>query len=932
MKTFKPNLITTAIVASGITLGSLPVMAQQNDTSLTDAEEQTVEVIEVSGIRASLQKSQAIKMSETSIVEAITAEDIGKLPDSSIAESIARLPGLAAQRLNGRSSSISIRGLGEDFSTATFNGREQVTLGDNRGVEFDVYPSEIMNEVIVYKTPEATLMTQGIGGTIDMRTIKPLAHGEQTVAVTLRGEKNDIGALNPDGEDTGWRGSFSYIDQFADDKVGLAFAYSHMDSPNNEERFNTWGWPDGTIGGMKPFVRSAELTRDTLMAVVEFNPSNDLRVNADALYIDFEDNQVLRGIEIPAAWGDAGIRVDETLNGQSLTGRIGGPGSPVGGVVRNDVTVREAELFALGLNMEYDLNADWVLEFDVAYSQVERNTWALETYAGSGRGFADRQPEQINFSFAPDFQSVNLNPMLDYGDHSVIQLGNPQSWGWGNLTDLESNDDQDGFINTPTIDDELTTLKLAAQRVISNDFISSIEFGTYFSQREKSKQDLGLFLTLPGALDSDGKVIPGYRMPVPEEYRLPNTSLAFIGIDDMISFDSFRFWSDGNYVEFDSRVADPARWENTWDVSEDISLAFIKANIDTELGNVPVRGNVGVQVVHTDQSSDGFTTRRLANRRVVVSNTSGGDDYVEVLPSLNLIFDIADDQAVRFGVSKTMSRSRMDRMNASTGDLNYNEQVGIWSGSVANPGLKPVTANQLDLTYENYFHAEGYFAAALFYKDISDWQERLPSFVDTSDLTPPTGQPVAPIGVLSSWQNVGDGEVSGAEFTVSLPGVMFSDALEGFGGIFSATFLDSELSYQLEVPTDLDGGTQVIEFTNNVPGLSDEVFNATVYYERHGFQTRVSMRKRTDFLGEVAGLSLNREPVNVNGSTLVDAQISYDFSESGIEALDGLTVTLQAQNLTDEEFITYHSVDGGTDVRDVQRFGRNYLFGINYTF
>ncbi|MBN7827879.1 TonB-dependent receptor, partial [Bowmanella dokdonensis] len=136
------------------------------------------------------------------------------------------------------------------------------SLGDNRGVEFDVYPSEIMNEVMVYKTPDATLMTQGIGGTIDMRTVKPLSFGEQSMSFTLRGEKNDIGKLNPDGEDTGWRGSFSYIDQFNDDTVGLAVAVAHMKSPNNEERFNTWGWPDGVVGGFKPFVRSSELTRD----------------------------------------------------------------------------------------------------------------------------------------------------------------------------------------------------------------------------------------------------------------------------------------------------------------------------------------------------------------------------------------------------------------------------------------------------------------------------------------------------------------------------------------------------------------------------------------------------------------------------------------------------------------------------------------------
>jgi iron complex outermembrane receptor protein len=193
---------------------------------------------------------------------------------------------------------------------------------------------------------------------------------------------------------------------------------------------------------------------------------------------------------------------------------------------------------------------------------------------------------------------------------------------------------------------------------------------------------------------------------------------------------------------------------------------------------------------------------------------------------------------------------------------------------------------------------------------------------------------VAPFGVLNSWNNLGEGHVSGLELSLSLSGAMFSESLEGFGGIFSATFLDSELDYTVEVPANLDGDVTTLEFSDPVPGLSEEVFNATVYYEKAGFQARVSWRSRSDFLGEVAGLSLVRQPVNVQGSDLVDAQISYDFSESGIESLDGLTISLQAQNLTDEEFVTEHSASDDTslDIRDVQRFGRNYLLGLSYKF
>lgn len=918
------------MISSGFAFGVSPMAFAQEATDASAENE--VEVIQVSGIRASLQKAQAIKMSETSIVEVITAEDIGKLPDSSIAESLARLPGLAAQRLDGRASSISIRGLGENFSSATFNGREQVSLGDNRGVEFDVYPSEIMNEVVVYKTPEATLMTQGIGGTIDMRTVKPLAHGEQSISFTLRGENNDIGQLNPDGEDTGWRGSFSYIDQLADDTVGVAFAYAHMESPVNEERYNTWGYPDGSVGGFKPFVRSAELTRDTFMGVVEFAPSDKMKVNIDALYIDFEDVQQLRGPEIPAAWGDAGYTAGPLVDGFATTGTIGSVETPVGVVVRNDVTIREADLFALGFNLEYDLSDDWVVEFDAAYSKVDRKTWALETYAGSGRGAADRQPETIDYTLINNNTGVRFDADLDYGDDSVIQLGNPQSWGWGNLLDPNSDNDQDGFINTPTVDDELTTLKLVAEKVMESGIVSSYEFGVNYSDRTKERLDTGVYLTLPGTIGPDG-VVDGYRMPIPSEYRLPNVNLDFLGMGEFVAFDSFRFWQDGQYLEYDSAITDPGRHQNTWVVEEEVLTAFVKANIETELGDLPIRGNVGLQVVSTDQSSTGSSSRRLDDRTLDVQPTSGGADYTELLPSLNLIADVAEDQIVRVGLARTMSRSRMDRMNASSGDLSFNEQVGIWSGTTANPGLRPIKSDQFDITYENYFHEEGYFAAALFYKSLTDWQLNLPSIVDTSGLTPPEGFPVAPLGVLSSWQNVGEGHVSGAEFSLSLTGGMFSESLEGFGGIFSATFLDSELDFSLDLPTDTSGTNfETQDFTITVPGLSDKVYNATVYYERDGFEARVSYRSRTDFLGEVSGLSLVRQPVNVVGADLVDAQLSYNFSESDIEALRGLTITLQGQNLTDEAFVTNHSIDGGNDVRDHQRFGRNFLFGVNYSF
>src|SRR3989344_539110 len=163
-----------------------------------DPQEDTTEIGEiiVTGIRGSIESSIAEKRQNSSIVEVVTAEDIGKLPDVSIAESLARLPGLTAQRLDRRGQVISIRGLPPDLTTALLNGREQVSAGDNRGVEFDQYPSELLGSVLVYKTPDAALIGQGLAGTVDLRTVRPLAYGRQAIAVNYRHEWNDIGALN----------------------------------------------------------------------------------------------------------------------------------------------------------------------------------------------------------------------------------------------------------------------------------------------------------------------------------------------------------------------------------------------------------------------------------------------------------------------------------------------------------------------------------------------------------------------------------------------------------------------------------------------------------------------------------------------------------------------------------------------------------------
>src|SRR6186713_1997506 len=177
--------------------------AHGQDQAAGSDDNDNVQEVLVTGIRKSIQDSIAVKKNESSIVEVVSAEDIGKLPDSSIAESIARLPGIAAQRTNGRAQTLSIRGLGPDFTVTTYNGREQASANDNRTVEFDQYPSELVTQVKIFKTPDAGMVYQGIAGTTDISTVKPLSYDSRRTSVTYRYEVNSQEANIPGLPDDG---------------------------------------------------------------------------------------------------------------------------------------------------------------------------------------------------------------------------------------------------------------------------------------------------------------------------------------------------------------------------------------------------------------------------------------------------------------------------------------------------------------------------------------------------------------------------------------------------------------------------------------------------------------------------------------------------------------------------------------------------------
>ena len=898
-KNIRRTAVSLAVAAAlpGAMMLPSAVLAQD------EAGAEVIEEIITTGFRSSLRNSMLMKQNSESIVEAVTAEDIGKLPDASIAESMARLPGLTAQRLNGRGQQISVRGLGPDFTTALLNGREQVTTGDNRGVEFDQYPSELLSGVTIYKTPDASLIGAGLAGTADMKTIRPLSYGKRAIHGNVRYEWTEFDALNAGSDDDGYRYTFTYIDQFADDTVGIALGIADMSNPGQEERFNAWGYPtvgagEAVIGGAKPYVRSSTLDRTGVIGVLEFNPTDTISTSLDIYYSSFEETQLLRGIELPLQWSSAQLQPGYTIDDGFVTdGQFNG----VKGVMRNDITARDSDLFAAGFNVNFDIGDTWVADIDLSMSSVEREDIILETYSGTGTAGAGAE-DDMGFR-ATSGTGFVFDPSLDYSDPNLIMLTSPQGWG-GDVVP----GGQLGYDNRPDIDDELQQISLSMQRELDG-AISSMEFGVNIASREKDKGNDEFFLGLPGGATE-----------APLQNVTGTTDLSFLGLGNMISYDPLALIRSNIYDRFPNPNADVAI--KGWTVEEDTNIAYIQFGLDTEIGSLPLIGNFGLQYMDVDQSSSAVAASGTDGR----VSASGGADWSEVLPSVNLSLEVADNTYLRFAAARTISKARMDDLRASF-EYSYDEQRedgttpedGPWGGSGGNPELEPWLATAYDLSFEKYFaDGAGYVSLAYFYKDID--QFIIPNFPVLTDFTgfpvPPGQDPGTFLGYVSAPINGDNGSIDGYEVAVQFSGDVIHDSIRDFGLVANYSSTSSSIEpipgSSVEIP---------------IPGLSEDVANITLYYENDSFSARVSNRYRSEYLGEVGGFGGGRSFKDIKSESVLDAQVSYTFTSG---RFDGLTLLLQGYNLTDEPMTTF--AGDNRLVIDYQSYGASYMIGASYSY
>ena len=871
------------------------------------------------GYSGSLAASADAKQRSKALVEVIMPEDIGKLPDVSIADSLTRLPGLTGQRVNGRNQQITIRGFSPDFSIGMLDGVEQATTNDNRAVEYDQYPSELVGGVVVYKTGQADLVG-GLAGTVDLQTASPLSIVKRTIAVRAFHNWTGYSQLTPGVKKAGNSYTASYIDHFANGTEGIYIGYSHSETPYQGKQWSAWGYPttgaanDLILGGIRVFSQTELLKRDGLVGVIESKPNDFIHSKIDLFYSQFDENKLLGGMQIPmAVWGNAILQPGYTVtNGLVSNYTL----TNVDPVLEGLVTHWKDHVKSIVWNLDLGPKTDWPVKVQAGWSSATRKEEVLETYAGLGFNKTNTNSATLTVT-----QAAGPNPALVYsdtnfGDASLFSITDPQGWGVGTLPITG----QEGYIKYFSESDIADSVKASLSHNLSLAMFKSVEVGVSYSERFKyaAQNPTGYLVNTSGQ--------PTAPLPT----LLGTTSLAYAGNLNPISWDAEQLVTSkaltlipnpnpGSYVGDDFKV-----WEK-------ITRPYIQTTFKGTIGSIPYEGNLGAKADFAQQHSTGLS----AGGGTLVSPASGSATYANLLPTLNMILKLTDQDIVRLFLGREEQRPRMYDMRASR-DFTYNNTyatsttISPWGGSSGNPNLKPWLADAIDLGYEHYFaDRQGYVSLALFQKTLKNYiyqQLTLTDFTGYNYTSPQA--PLIYQGYTSTNQNGQGGHVRGLEVTAQVTSELLTGgAVKGFGLTANGLLVDSSVK-----PWGPDSTPAPL------PNLSKKSGNITLYYERYGFSARVSLHYQSETREYITNLGVpnpssfgtpNDGYATETPFHTIDAQIGYEFGKKS--ALKGLAFYLEGRNLNDAALIQYNNGDR-RQLMNWQKYGASYSAGVSYKF
>ncbi|MBB5211272.1 TonB-dependent receptor [Microbulbifer hydrolyticus] len=856
-------------------LAAVPALAQESKGE----ESAKLEEVEVTGYRGSVKKSLNIKRNADVMVDAISAEDVGKFPDQTVADALQRVAGVSVEKSEGEADRVSIRGTAPHLNLTLFNGQHVATAEasasvlnpPSRSFNYSLLPSELIDTLEVHKSAQAKIEEGSVGGTVIIKTRSPLQTEANHVAFSLKNIYQESSGENSP--------SISGFYNWKNTENTLGFNLGYVRRDNRIQR-DTQGMgylgyqpvndADGNVDYYLPNnVRAtrfrSEKDLSTVTANFEWQASDQLNLELTNLFskVDRVNQSISNGIRTLGAAAGAGIINPVMENGVVVAGSLSADGN-------NGRELEESWYSTNNNDGGYETRAH-NLELNFA-----GDGYTLSAQLGTTQAKGDILDDQIEFEASTD-ASFDVR-----GEPSYAFAGNLSPSDYATMythRNIFDNSEKEDYV------------QLDLNIELNNTFFSSVDVGAKYRDHLKDSnlhKDVWVVFLDPyiTTLDNyaDGSVAGDFKGGSSSQQGLYEFEYAN-WVDWTNATPTYR----SNY-----------RPDYSFELKEQIASFYVQGNIEYDR----LHGNVGLRYAKTDSTSEGFQLFKPVSWNPdtwTMTPASIDNDYKNVLPSLNLAYDLREDTVLRFAAAKVLSRPDYDNLKMTRGFAN-----SIWVpgydgfGSGGNPNLKPYRATQYDLATEYYFTDSSILSVAYFYKDID-------TYIETADVGedligedgPGYYRITIPVNGLG-------GVNQGLEVNLQ------HDFNNGFGVLANYTYSDADMK---ESEEDIAAGIE-----KQLPANSRDTYNLTAYYEDHGLSARLAYNYRSKYY---TGTSRNGLDLYRQGYGQLDANVSYRLT-------DNIDLVVNLLNLTDAEQSSEWGEQGF--VGDVHQYGRRIFAGVSAKF
>jgi TonB-dependent receptor len=955
-------LAATASSALVFTVAT-PALAQDASTDANGGAPQAAgddNVIVVTGLRASLQRNLDEKREAPGVVDVISAEDIGKFPDSNVASAMQRLPGVSIQRsgARGQATGVTVRGFGGGFNDTLYDGRHISTASGGRAVDFTTIGADFVGQISVFKTPDVELSTSAIGSTINVQLPKPFDYSGLKLAAMAGGTlQSRDGDVQP-------RAGLLFSDTFADGRFGILadVAYTREDTQSNHVFIPGWigahfapcqtgpinttciPTTDSTSAAWAdPNNRKSVLTWFPQQIGAEQVTTRDERVDAriavqwqpsDSVLITLDDNYTRQKVSSNsygyAAWfnGDDLRNVQYASNGSVVDfNQFGTPMDFNANHTRNINRTNQA-----GANLKWDATDHLKFEADGAYAKSVLNPGrnGIGDSMDIGYGGSNADP-------AGPFCSSGGCVSTVLGAPTGVTISGPSSTDLPSIHDVGPAGNLSQFLDTaqmgshvivridPYNTDEVKQAKLLG-RWDGGDF--KLTFGGQyiddrFHQESANTFTNGVFGRFSGYGAPSGRTGGLWPLPTDAFHGTIDTSHFIPGYGNgsvapgLLIYDPYAIYNALGASDTEPAF-DPGSVLN---VHEKTFSFFLKANFETEIAGMPFYFNAGLRDEHTrvrvsaigrnptDLTVDpGDPTLITPVFPADLQTVVGKSKYTYLLPSFDIKLEVTPNLILRADASRTLTRPQLGALKPT---VNFGSlRRGALPGSGGNPDLKPYLSDNFDLAAEWYYAPNSYFAVDGFLKKLSNF---IVGGVHTQTINglidPFTGQ-LAQFQITAQ-VNGPNATVRGVEIALQH---VFGDT--GFGFQANATLVDTNRDF----PTDDISGNGFA-----ITGLANSA-NFVAFYDKNGFQIRGALNWRDSYLlglGQGQGGTFGAEPVYVDKQLQIDASTSYDITKQ-------FSIFGEVTNINNSKYSTHGRFSN--QPLDAWHYGRRFTAGVRFRY